>query len=403
MPEPAGRPPIVVRMVNIDFYPLLGGAQMHTLRLSRYLRAHGVDVEVITRHHPGLPLHEVIEGVPVYRTPILHPSKAVASLSFQFHALRHIAAARNRAQIVHCHEMLSPMSIGLASRALFGTRLVINPHRGGYLGDVWKLQQRRKLTGSLRMAWARQQGDAFISVSKEITAEMTGAGIAEEKIHFIPYALDTQHFRPAAPEERAALRAKFGLDGALTACFTGRLVEEKGLDVLIQAWQELARRQPQARLLIIGDGSQRQKLEAQAAAAGLSHLVRFTGPVADTAPYLQACDLYVQPSFTEGLPISMLEAMACGLPVLATRVGGASDLLVDRQNGRLTRPHDAAALYEPLDEMIASPAERARYGAQAREDVVGYCAIEKVGQQHIALYESILQPGGGSAIQTAGG
>lgn len=382
---------ICVRMINIDFYPLLGGAQMHTLRLSRYLREQGVDVQVITRQHPGLPPREIIEGVPVYRTPILHPMKAVASLSFLYFALRQLGRERPAVQIIHSHEMLSPMSIGLINRALRGTRLVINPHRGGYLGDVWKLKNRRRITGGLRLAWARSQGDAFIALSNEISTELLSVGIPEEKIHHISLALDTDYYIPAAPEERERLRAQFGLTDGLAACFTGRLVEEKGLDVLLQAWQEVSRRHPQARLLIVGEGSQRKKLETLAAGSGLGGQVRFTGAVADTRPYLQACDLYVQSSFTEGLPVSMLEAMACGLPVVATKVGGVGDLLVDRQNGRTVRPHDAGVIVEALEEMIASPADRACFGMKGREDVVRCCAVEKVGQQYIELYTALLE------------
>lgn len=382
-----------VRMINIDFYPLLGGAQMHTLRLCRYLLSQGVNVQVITRSHPGLAEREIIDGVEVYRTPILHPSKIIASLSFTFFALRELFAGRDRYQIVHCHEMLSPMTIGLLAKSLIKRRIVINPHRGGYLGDVYKLTQTRPITGSLRLKWVRTQGDGFIAVSREIAGELTGCGITAEKIRFIPYILDTDHYHPVTDEERRSLRAAFArnLDEveAVWACFAGRLVPEKGLDLLLNAFHDIAGRAPQARLLLLGDGDQRAALETQARQLGLQEKVHFAGSVEDTAPYLRACDLYVQPSFTEGLPIAMLEAMACGLPTLATAVGGVTDLLRDGQNGLVIPAHDGERLTTQLERLFTSTELRAALGGPARQDVVNYCAIERVGQAHMSLYHQL--------------
>jgi glycosyltransferase involved in cell wall biosynthesis len=378
-------------MINIDFHPLLGGAQMHTLRLCRYLLTQGVDVQVITRSHPGLPAREIIDGVAVYRTPILHPSKIIASLSFTFFALRELYARREHYQIVHCHEMLSPMTTGLLAKSLLKRRIVINPHRGGYLGDVYKLTHTRPMTGGLRLKWVRAQGDVFIAVSREIAGELTGCGIAKEKIRFIPYILDTDHFRPAKSDERQALRAGFGKPDEVWACFAGRLVEEKGLNLLLQAFDEIARTFPQARLMLLGEGDQRAALEAQTNRLGLQKKVRFVGAVEDTAPYLRACDLYVQPSFTEGLPIAMLEAMACELPTLATAVGGVTDLLCDEQNGLVIPAHDVERLTAQMGRLFASAELRAALGRPARQDVVKYCAIERVGQAHMALYRQLAE------------
>jgi glycosyltransferase involved in cell wall biosynthesis len=380
---------IGVRMINIDFYPLLGGAQMHTLRLCRYLKAHGVDVEVITRHHPGLAYEEEVDGIPVYRTPILHQSKAGASLSFMFFALKRLITTRKKFQIIHSHEMLSPMTIGLLGREILGTRLVINPHRGGYLGDMYKLQKRRQTTGKFRLSWASRRGDAFISVSKEISKELEGGGIPSDKIHLIPYVLDTEHFKPVSLEERAALRIQLGLSGDTYACYTGRLVPEKGLDLLLQAWAQIIQTGSAAKLILVGDGDQRQNLEGIVKKLDLTSHVTFTGAVPDTAPYLQACDIYVQPSFTEGLPISMLEAMSCSLPVLATTVGGATDLIRDHQNGLLIPPHDVDSLHNCLADLVANSNLRKQLGDQARQDVNDYCAIEKIGQAHLNLYQKL--------------
>ncbi len=379
-----------VRMIHIDFHPLLGGAQAHSLRLSRYLQSQGVDVEVITRHYPGLPYDEEIEGVPVHRMPIYNRSKIGASLSFTANALIRLSRERNRYQVIHSHEMLSPMTVGLFGQALTGAKLVVNPHSGGYLGDVYKLQRKRKITGGMRLAWARRGGDAFISISKQIHNELRSVGIPEERIFHIPCAIETGHYHPVAEAQRLALRSKLGLPGGLLACYTGRLAEEKGLDVLLQAWAQVSTQFDDAHLLIVGDGSLRSQLEALAQQLKLNGSVRFTGTVADTAPYLQASDLYVQPSFREGLPLAMLEAMSCELAVLATNVGGISDLMVDHHNGLLAPSHDADQLAEGLREVASRPDLRRTLGEQARRDVSGYCDLQKIGEAHLELYHRLV-------------
>jgi glycosyltransferase involved in cell wall biosynthesis len=375
-----------VRMVNIDFYPLLGGAQMHTLRLCKYLISKGVNVEVITRHHPGLAYQEKIDGISVYRTPIFGKSKASFSLSFIYNALKRLAATRNQFQIIHSHEMLSPMTIGLLSSELLHSQLVINPHRGGYLGDMYKLKKTRRQTGEIRLAWARKSGDAFISVSKEISSELISGGIDPNKIRFLPYVIDTDHFYLPEPDCKIERQNQLKLPEGIRVCYTGRLVAEKGLDGLLRAWSAVIQEQPSARLMIVGDGDQRKALEAQAAVLGINGSVQFTGAVPDTMPYLQASDIYIQPSFTEGLPISMLEAMSCGLPILATAVGGVSDLLRDHQNGIIIQPHDEEAIRLRLLELISNPGLRRALGDLARKNVIDYCGIEKIGQAHLDLY-----------------
>lgn len=379
-----------VRMVNIDFLPLLGGAQMHTLRLGRYLSQHGVNVQVITRHHPGLPFKETIDGVSVYRTPIWHPSKVIASLSFTYHALRLLQSTRQDYQIIHSHEMLSPMTIGLAASQLGEARLVINPHRGGYLGDVYKLVNRRPITGKMRLRWAQRRGDAFVAISREIASELETAGIAKDKIWLIPCTLDTQHFHPLKGPERAPLRSQLGMQDGFWVCYTGRLVAEKGLNVLLKAWETVIRCTPDTHLVIVGEGDQRSHLEDLTEIRGIKHRVRFTGAVADTVQYLQACDVYVQPSFTEGLPISVLEAMACGLPVIATGVGGVTDLLSNGINGIVIPPHDPDSLSDGLVELLSNLNLRLSLGGQARQDVTAYCAIDKVGEAHLELYRRLV-------------
>ncbi len=153
----------------------------------------------------------------------------------------------------------------------------------------------------------------------------------------------------------------------------------KGVEFLLQALARLASRESaaRARLLVVGDGSERADLERQAAALGLGERVRFLGTRGDVAALLAASDAYVQPSLFEALPTSVLEAMAVGVPVVATAVGGTLELVQPGVNGLLVPPSDPAALAEALATLLdASAADRARMGQAGRDWVLSHASLD---------------------------
>lgn len=376
-----------VAMISSVFYPSIGGAQTHTLRLSQKLKARGVDVLVITRHYQGLERYEEIDGIPTYRVGKGEGNLIVAALSYIFGALRVLIAQRKRYHILHCHLMISPMTIGLLAKPLVRKPLVINPHRSGKIGDVGFLTHSRPITGRLRLAAARRWGDAFVSISRDIHDELAGIGVRDKKLWDIANGVDVDHFAPVDATERDALRQSLKLPQGPLVVFTGRLVTEKGVNVLIDAWPQVLREKPEARLLLVGEGEQRQELEAQARQLGIAKQIIFAGGCADVAPYLRAADAFVLPSFAEGLPIALLEAMACGLPSVATAIGGTMRVLTDDVHGRLVLVDDPAALARGLIEALGSAGRS--WGEQARQHVVAQYSLDVVAEQYIQMYETI--------------
>lgn len=379
-----------VAMIANIFYPSIGGAQTHTLRLSQKLRARGVDVIVVTRHHKGLARYEEVDGVPTYRVGVSAGPKALAAAGFSAGALQLLYTLRHRYDILHCHQMVSPMTIGLISQALVGKPLVINPHARGPIGDIAVLTQRRPVTGRIRIEAARRRANAFVSISDDIGDELRGVGIAEGQLWNIPNGVDLEHFTPSIPETRSALREQLKLPQGPLVVFTGRLVHVKGLDVLLDAWRLVNEQVPGAHLLLLGDGEERAALEAQAKRLGLDGRVTFYGNATDVAPFLRAADAYVLCSRTEGLPVSLLEAMASGLPIVATRVGGMAQVLDDGVTGRLVPVEDAAALGRGLSEALILP-EAHQWGERARQQVAEHYSLEAVADRYIAMYEALLK------------
>jgi len=193
-------------------------------------------------------------------------------------------------------------------------------------------------------------------------------------VHFLPNAIDMHQFRAPQPGDRQAVLAALSLPESTVVCtFVGRLSLEKGAIDLLEAWNRTHRQN--AVLLMVGpdmDGHAwnvgpraREFVRAQ----GLESSVRFLGPMRDPAPILRASDLFVQPSHFEAQGLSAVEALACGVPVVASSVGGLLDFVKDGENGILVPPQDPGSLADVLSRLIADSATRRRLAAAARPSV----------------------------------
>ncbi|WP_090673105.1 glycosyltransferase [Aureimonas jatrophae] len=205
--------------------------------------------------------------------------------------------------------------------------------------------------------------DALVCVSRTAADSFVAAGIDPARIHAIANGVD-----PSPPlRERAAVRHDLGLPSDATALLVvARMTEQKGHGVLLDALAGLRERHPDLVCLLAGDGPLRATLQDRAGAIGLGRTVRFLGERDDVADLMAAADCLVLPSLFEGLPLVVLEAMAAGLPVVATRIGGTSEAVEDNGTGWLAEPGDAASLRETLALALADRAELARAGQAGR-------------------------------------
>lgn len=369
-----------VAMVILEYSPLTGGAQRQIAAVAPMLAQRGIEVHVLTRQLQlaALAEREEIDGVPVHRLAAPGP-KAIASLCFTTNAIARLAALRP--DIVHAHSLFSPATIAALARERFGVGAVVKVLRGGRGGDVERL--RAKLASGVRVRALRHSIDGFVAISDEIDAELDGLGIAPGRRHRIPNGVDTARFRPAAPADRAMQRRRLALPAGPTAIYCGRLVREKQVALLLEAWKRLSQRRPEGALVIVGDGPEGASLRRMAPPG-----VHFTGAREDVLPYLQCADAFVLPSDAEGLSNAMLEAMAVQLPIVATRVGAATELVSDPDMGRLVRPRDPIALSDALEVVLFDPA-RADLGQRARERVVNAFDLGSIADRLASLYEEV--------------
>ena len=372
--------PIKVAMIIQDYIPRIGGAERQLAALAPLLNERGIDIEILTRRYPGLARFEFINGVPVYRLPV-SKTKALASLIFTLTAIP--VLKKLQPNIIHAHGLLSPTTTAVMAKRLLGIPVVSKSLRGGILGDLERLKNNS--FGHRRLKMLQKHVDMFITISTEIKDELVKNGIPPERCIFIPNGVKLDRFQSVSKSDKSLLRERLGLPSGPLVIFTGRLEMEKRVDQLIQVWLEVQKRYTDAHLLILGTGSQTEKLK-QMAGEG----ILFGGLVDDTAPYLQTADLFVLPSISEGLSNALLEALATGLPVVVTATGGTTDIVRHKVSGWLIQDYNSQRLLEGILALLDNQSLMESCALAGRNYVVENYSLANTADNLCKLYKSVL-------------
>src|SRR5262249_21272214 len=290
-------------------------------------------------------------------------------------------------ELVHAHDYKTNL---LALALARSEGVIALPPAPGWTGQTWRERlvyspADKRLLGRFR---------AVIAVSSEIRAELIRRGAAPCRVRTILNGIDPDAFRQD-PVRRAAVRTRLGfaptdrLVGAV-----GRLSRQKRFDLLLPAFARLRRRPSDLHLLLAGDGEERPALEAEARRLGLSGSCHFLGQVRDIADVYQAFDVFVQSSEYEGTPNVVLEAMAVGVPVVATAVGGTGEVIDDAVHGLIAPPRAPVALADAAEESLADVAAARARVLRARQRVETELSFTARQRKVQALYEELLAEGG---------
>lgn len=205
--------------------------------------------------------------------------------------------------------------------------------------------------------WAARHAQASIGVCTALVDVLRDWGLDPDHLHVMRNGVDLVRFQP---QPQAAMRHQLGIDGTPVLISVGYLIERKGHNIAIDALAKLLPTHPDAQLLIVGDGPERKALEQQVSNLSLTGKVRFTGAIPNTelAKWYSAADALLLCSSREGWANVLLEAMACGTPVVATRIWGTPEVVSNRTAGRLMASRDASALVDSLHDLLANPPSR---------------------------------------------
>src|SRR5712691_12280845 len=419
-----------IYIVTATFLPSVGGAEKQAFAQGRSLRERGYETTIVTfRRKRTWSRHELIDGVPVIRVagmllegreklprPLQKLLYLVAMLVMGWTLWRH----RQRYDILHIYRLnLLTLLVALVCR-LAGKRMLVAVRSAGsgeatsshnkasllagpldatapWLRVDERLQANGRVKSSSDLEVLAGMGKpvvrflssllhsthaVVVALSSRMESSLAEHGFNLPDVRLIPNGVDVTCFNPAYLDSSSDGREQ------VVVCVSG-LRYEKGVDVLVQAWHLVHQQAPQARLIIVGDGGLQFQLECMAKALGIANSVEFTGLQTDVPTQLHRGGLAVLPSRWEGMPNALLEAMACGLPCVATRVSGSEDIIQHGVNGLLVESEDYQGMAQALLSLLRNPVLTRKYGQAARKTVEGHYSLERIVDKYVELYQRI--------------
>lgn len=387
--NPRNHQPFSILMVSPNYYPFPGGLQQQAHMLSMALADTGCRVQVLTRRtSQQTARREVMDGVNVLRLPSTWSAQSQNDLVFSSFLALYLAFLAWRYDIVHIHGT-SWFIAGCILPAHLWRKPVIVKMPSGRDQGVKNIHRRRLGSWRLRLL---QSAKAWAVLSAESREELVAVSFEQMRIFETRNGVNTTIFSPVDFERRRELRWKLGLPvDRPIVLFTGRLVPVKRLEDLIAVWGEIwSSLSVNPVLIICGDGPLRANLEDQVRISGLQD-VWFMGNISPVYEYYQAADVFVLPSSVEGNSNSMLEAMACGLPVVSTRVGGSPALLGSFASDWLVEPGDRLALRDRLVSLLSDAALRREVGNGLLQRVQQEFSIHSIARHYLECYRLLVE------------
>ncbi len=365
--------PRSLAVLHVDPERGLGGGERQVLGLVEHLHHAGVRQTVAA--HPDGRLAPIVAQLGVGVVPLAIRNHLDVLAAWRLSGL----LARERYDILHFHTARAH-----AMAALVGAGR-------GFSRGVARIVTRR-MDYRLRGGWYTRrlynhEVQAVVAISDGVRAMLIESGVEAARITVVPSGVEADRFVPSAGA-RATTRARLAApEGACVLVVVGALEARKGHAVLLDALARLG--DPRLIVWCAGEGGARPALEAQRAGLGLEAQVRWLGRVDDVADLLAGADVMVMPSHQEGLGVAALEAMAAGLPVIASRVGGLPEAVVDGATGLLVPPNDAAALAAAIARLAADPELRRRFGAAGSARVRARFTMAGMAAATLAVYRRV--------------
>ena len=391
--DTASRTPSVLLIAGA-YHPEISASGLQCQAVAAALRGRARFSVLVTAVNSTLAPDEVIDDVPVSRVMVdvrSRFSKAAASVQL----VSRLAQMRSTLDLIHVHGLSQKnVPVALMARAI-GKPIVLTLHTSGQDEPQVAAAQ-----GSLAR-WAFDSARLVLPVSPNLVRRCEEGGVDASAVRLTPNGIDTNRFRPARSEERARLRRDLQWpEPDPVIVFVGFFSRDKRPDLLFRAWSRLAAEGRLSKLVYIGatastyfeiDRSMAAQIRAEAARLGRADDVLFVEATHAVDRYLRAADVFVLSSVREAHPVALLEAMSCGLPVIASRLPGSTDVIIqDGINGCLVPPDDEGAMANALSAMLRNPAMAGAMGSRARDSVVSRYDIRQTAERWLDAYYAVL-------------
>jgi len=376
----------MIKVLHLRSSATISGPERQILQLAEPLRRRGFELGLLLLHRR--------KGAPSPLHPLIHEARSEGIEAHTLHvdvrfspqAISSIARRLKEGgfPLLHTHEYKSDL-FGLLATRLAGVKAVASAR--GYTDSTPPLRLYKYIDLIVLRFFS-----LVMAVSEDLRRQLISAGLREEKVITLHDGIDVAAFASGAKERGKELRRLLvDLEGQPLIAIVGRLSPEKGHRYFLESAKIIQALRPEAKFLILGEGPLRAELEGLAARLGVKEAVSFLGYQRDVAGYMAASDLVVLSSLREGLPNALLEALALGKAVVASRVGGIPEVIRDGETGFLVPPKEPQRLAERVLWLLEKPEEATKMGERGRVRVVSAFSIEGLAQRLAETYSQVLE------------
>ena len=379
-----------------EFPPrVVGGIARHCEGLAKAMVKQGHDVHLFTLDFPGSPPYEEMDGIKVYRasTELGHPNFLTWVLLFNHFLAKRMADVSQSVDfdVIHVHDWLAAFS-GISFKHYMKKPMVLTVH-STEVGRAQGLSSPDSFSINGIEWWATYEADRVIVCSQSMKNEICGHfNLPLDKVDVIPNAIDPTKYQTSV--DRGAVRQRYGVGyGEKLILCVGRLVPQKGIEYFIRAIPHIAKRYPEAKFIIVGEGWSRDILEAEARASGQGRKIQFTGFASDkeVIDLMTSADVLVVPSVYEPFGIVALEGMTTGVPVVASQVGGLSEVIEHDRTGLFVYPRSPESIAWGIDRILSDP-DHAKWLTENAKDILNKdYSWEAVAMKTVDVYRKVVE------------
>lgn len=379
-----------------EFPPrVVGGIARHCEGLAKALVQQNHEVHLFTLDFPGSPNYEEMDGVKVYRasTELGHPNFLTWVLLFNHFLAKRMADVSQSVDfdVIHVHDWLAAFS-GISFKHYLKKPMVLTVH-STEVGRAQGLHSPDSFSINGIEWWATYEADRVIVCSQSMKNEICSHfNLPLDKVDVIPNAIDQTKYQTSV--DRGSVRQRYGVGyGEKLILCVGRLVPQKGIEYFIRAIPSIAKRYPEAKFIIVGEGWSRDILEAEAQSSGHAKKIRFTGFASDqeVINLMTSADVLVVPSVYEPFGIVALEGMATGVPVVASKVGGLSEVIEHDRTGLFVYPRSPESIAWGIDQVLSDPDHAKWLTENAKEKLHKAYSWEAVAMKTVEVYRKVVE------------
>lgn len=383
-----------ILMISRSYHPDYGGAEVFVKEIAERSAQDGHIVLVLTHAIKGSPRTEVFNGVKIIR--VSHPisiekstSSHLPSIMFIFPAILQAmrVVIKENISVIHCHGSMSSLC-GYIIKKLFKKKLVITV-QGGDIGDY--PESTGGFCGVLKPVIRTYLGaaDAITCVSTHLVGVAINK-FGAKNIKLIPNGVDMSMFK--STDDKETFKKNLNIEEKRIIISVSRLTPKNGIDYLIRAFPEILARFSDTRLILLGGGKQEEEIKKLKRELGVQDKITLIDhvPHAEIKKYLSIADVFIRPSLDEGFGIAFIEAMACGIPVIGTNVGGIPDIIKNNENGIIIEPRNEKQIINSILNLLNNKDLAEKLSAKGHEYVKKQFNWDNIYKKMKSVYEEVI-------------